>query len=241
MSKMSIVRVRKNMTICKLAIRDESGPCVITWFNQQYLKTKFITGEKYKFYGKVKKELGRVELMSPVFDHVGAGAHNCPKNTGRIIPLYPLTYELSQNVLRQIIENGLKEAYGNLDENLPEYLTKKYEIMNRNEAINSIHFPENFEEYSNARKRLVFEELLIMQLALLNLKNKYKTDKIGIKFSKEVKTSDIIDNLPFKLTKAQIRVLEEIEIDMESERPMNRLLQGDVGSRKDHCCNIGYI
>ena len=137
------------------------------------------------------------------------------------------------NVLRQIIENGLKEINNCLEETLPKYILDKYSLLDINVAINNIHFPKDFEEYNLARKRLVFEELLIMQLALLNLKNKYKKEEKGIKFNKDVKMLDVIQTLPFKLTNAQNRVLEEIDSDMESAKPMNRLLQGDVGSRKN--------
>ena len=145
------------------------------------------------------------------------------------------------NVLRQIIENGLKEINNNMEESLPKYILDRYNLVDINSAINNIHFPKDFESYSLARKRLVFEELLIMQLALLNLKNKYKKQEEGISFSKDVKMLDVIETLPFKLTNAQNRVLEEIDKDMESIKPMNRLLQGDVGSRKNcsfYCCKL---
>ena len=166
-------------------------------------------------------------MTSPVFD-----SEEKENNTGKIIPIYPLTYNLSQNVIRRIIENGLKEINGNLTETMPEYLLKDYNLYSLEEAIKKIHFPERFEDFNLARKRLVFEELLAMQLALLELKNNYTTDTKGIEFSKEAKMSDIINTLPFNLTKAQLRVLEEIDSDMESDKPMNRLLQGDVGSGK---------
>lgn len=166
-------------------------------------------------------------MNSPVFD-----SENTNRNTGKIIPLYPLTYNLSQNVIRQVIENGLKEVNEELEETLPSYILDEYRLDDINKAIHNIHFPKSFEEYNKAKKRLVFEELLIMQLALLNLKTKYSVNKKGIEFSKEVKMQDVIEKLPFNLTKAQVRVLEEIDKDMESESPMNRLLQGDVGSGK---------
>lgn len=153
-------------------------------------------------------------------------------NTGKIIPIYPLTYNLSQNTIRKIIENGLNEVNGKLEEMLPEYLIKRYDLLGINEAIKKIHFPREFKEFNIARYRLVFEELLVMQLALLMLKNNYMNDMNGIQFSKEANMSEIIDKLPFKLTKAQIKVLEEIDRDMESNKSMNRLLQGDVGSGK---------
>ena len=115
---------------------------------------------------------------------------------------------------------------------MPEYFTKKYNLCDINTAIKQIHFPDNFEKFNMARRRLVFEELLSMQLALLSLKSKYKVEKQGIEFSKDAKMSDVINTLPFNLTKAQLRVLEEIDNDMEKPKPMNRLLQGDVGSGK---------
>ena len=117
---------------------------------------------------------------------------------------------------------------------MPDYLLEEYHLLSFEEATNKIHFPEDFEEFNEARKRLVFEELLGMQLALLSLKNNIHREEKGIAFSKEAKMLDIINNLPFKLTKAQLRVLEEIDKDMEQEKPINRLLQGDVGSRKDN-------
>ena len=167
-------------------------------------------------------------MNSPVFD-----LKETNKNTGKIIPLYPLTYNLSQNVIRTIMENGLKEVNQSLIETLPEYIIKEYKLDDINKAINDIHFPKEFADYNKARKRLVFEELLIMQLALLSLKSKYTKDVKGIEFDKNIKMSEAIEKLPFKLTNAQIRVLEEIDKDMESAKPMNRLLQGDVGSRKN--------
>ena len=221
------VRIRKNMLICKVAVRDETGTCQMTWYNQTYLKNTIKQNIRYNFYGKVSKKYGRPEMMSPVFE-----PEDSNKNTGKIIPIYPLTHNLTQNTIRKIIETGLNEIKGKLEETLPEYLIDKYSLDDYNTAIEQIHFPDDFESFNKARKRLVFEELFSMQLALLSLKNKYEIKKPGIEFSKDAKMSDVIYNLPFKLTKAQLRVLEEIDKDMESSKPMNRLLQGDVGSGK---------
>ena len=225
-SKMSEIRIRKNMSIYKLIVRDETATCTLTWFNTFYLKNKFKVGETYKFFGKVKRSLNQIEIMTPIFDEETQN-----KNTGRIIPIYPSIGTLPQNALRKIIENALQDI-NTLPETLPEYLISKYKIMGINEAIKQIHFPDNFESYNNARKRLVFEELLIMQLALLSFKNKYNKDKEGITFNSNVNMSEIIDKLPYKLTSAQKRVLQEIDSDMENKKAMNRLLQGDVGSGK---------
>ena len=225
-SRLSDIRI-KGRTMQKLLIRDETAPAEAIWFNQSYLKNKFEQGKEYGFFGKVSRKYGKIELMSPKFDE---GENT--KNTGRIIPIYPLTYNLSQNNLRKIMENGIKEVYGNLEETLPSYILDKYNLEKINKAVKDIHFPENFNDFNIARKRLVFEELLSVQLALLELKNRYMNEEKGIVFDKNVKISDVINSLPFKLTGAQRRVLEEIENDMEQDKTMNRLLQGDVGSGK---------
>ena len=215
------------MSIYKLVVRDGSESCTITWFNQRYLKDAFKVGHTYNFYGKIETKLGRFEMKSPVFDEDGKN-----RNTGKIIPLYPLTSGISQNVIRKIIENGINEVYRNLEENIPDYICKRYDLMEINEAIKNIHFPKNNDNFIKARRRLVFEELLGFQLALLKLKENNLECKDGIKFESSVKMSDVINELPFKLTKAQLRVLEEIDNNMESRKSMNRLVQGDVGSGK---------
>lgn len=242
-TRVSEVRVRRNMTILKMNVRDDTGVCQITWFNQPYVKQLFKPGAYYKFYGKVSIKDRRIEMNSPVYDK-----EDTYKNTGRIIPIYPSTFKLPQGTLRKIIENGLNEVSGNVEETLPEYLKKEYKLLDLNTAINQIHFPNSFEDFQLARRRLVFEELISMQLALLALKNQYTKDIVGIEFSKDVKMSDVINKLPFSLTKAQLRVLEEIDNDMESSKTMNRLLQGDVGSGKTivaliaayKCVKCGY-
>ena len=168
-------------------------------------------------------------MTSPVFDEI-----ENKNNTGKIIPIYPLTFNLTQNTIRKIIENGLDDVkkQNKLDETLPQYLLDEYNLQGINEAIQNIHFPKEFDDFKNARKRLVFEELLSTQLALLQLKNSNLKDHKGISFSKDVCMSDVINSLPFNLTKAQLRVLEEIDNNMEQDKSMNRLLQGDVGSGK---------
>ena len=215
------------MTISRLTVKDQTGTCYITWFNQGYLKDKFQPGRMYRFFGKISVKSGRIEMNSPVYDEIDQS-----KNTGKIIPIYPLTYELKQSTLRKIIENGLAEVKGKLPETLPEYIIRENNLWDINSTIERIHFPLEFSDFNKARERLVFEELLTMQLALLKLKNNYEHDTNGIQFSKEAKMSDVINLLPYKLTKAQLRVLQEIDTDMESAKPMNRLLQGDVGSGK---------
>ena len=227
-TRMQVITLRgKGMKMCKMIVRDDTDVCEITWFNQPYLKQNFHVGEEYSFFGKISKKLGHIQMNSPTFDKEGEN-----KNTGKIIPIYPLTYNISQNQIRKVIENGLSLVKNNLPETMPEYLLKEYNLLDINSATNKIHFPETFDEFEKARRRFAFEELLTMQLLLLNLKQKCMEKQSGITFDKNVKMSDVINELPFKLTGAQLRALEEIDRDMESDRIMNRLLQGDVGSGK---------
>ena len=223
----STARLRRNMTITKVIVEDDTGRALISWFNQDYVKTRIHAKEKYRFFGRVSKKSGVTEFNSPVFD-----AENEHKNTGKIVPVYPTTKGLNQTSIRQAIENALALVNEKLEESLPEYIVKQYNLMSLEDATNQIHFPSNMEKFNLARKRLAFEELLTFQLALLSLKTQYDNEIRGIKYDENVKMSDVINTLPFRLTKAQLRVLEEIDRDMESEKPMNRLLQGDVGSGK---------
>ena len=118
-TKVTETRSRK-VTIYKLIVSDGENACTITWFNQKYLKEIFKLGHIYSFYGTISTKLGRYEMKSPVFDEEGSS-----KNTGKIIPIYPLTYNLSQNTIRKIMENGIQEVYGNLEETLPDYILNR--------------------------------------------------------------------------------------------------------------------
>ena len=226
LTKITEIRARR-LSIYRLVVNDESSSCVITWFNQKYLKDKFKVGETYTFFGKIENKGGTFEMKSPVFDEDGVD-----KNTGKIVPIYPLTSRLSQNVLRKIIESGIDEVYGNLEESIPDYILQKYRLLGINEAYKNIHFPSSNSDFIRAKNRLVFEELLALQLALFRLKEGQKYDEKGIKFDTNIKMQDVIDTLPFTLTNAQKRVLNEIDKDMEKDTATNRLLQGDVGSGK---------
>ena len=218
----------RSITICKLVVEDNTGEVEIIWFNQPYIRGLIQKGEKYKFFGKIQMKSGKLVMNAPLFDKVGEN-----KNTGGIMPIYPLTYKLQQSALRNIIKNAVniyneKEMF---EETLPNYIRDKYSLYSIKQAINAIHMPKNETDFKKARERIAFEELFIMQLKLLALKGEYK-ENIGIKFSNSAKCDHIIDALPFILTNAQKNVISEIEADMESNKNMNRLVQGDVGSGK---------
>ncbi len=216
----------KFKSVSKVVISDGIEQAICTWFNQPYVSNQLKIDAVYRFYGKFTRKNGGLELSSPVFD-----LSQCNKNTGKIIPVYPLTSDIKSSLLR----NSIDEALKNIDmipEILPDYIVKKYNLMNYDSAIRKIHFPEKIRDVEKAHRRLVFDEFLSMQLGILKLREENISTKKGIKYSSDVRISDFIDNLPFKLTAAQMRVIKEIDFDMENEKQMNRLLQGDVGSGK---------
>ena len=220
-------RIRRNMAIYKAIVKDETGGAIITWFNQPYIKKQIKVGAEYSFYGKVKNTLGRIEMQSPVFEEVNAG-----KNIGKIIPKYPLINGITQNVFRGIMENALKEVEGTFAESLPAWVLKKEGLAEINWCIHNIHFPSLLHDFEKARYRIAYEELLTMALGLMRFKEKGKNEFQGISFHLDEKMDEFLNILPYKLTGAQARVWQEINLDMQSQKSMNRLVQGDVGSGK---------
>lgn len=226
-SSVNETRIRKNMTIYKAIAKDDTGSIILTWFNQPYVKKQLKTDGEYAFYGKIKNTLGRIEIQSPVFEEIGK-----EKNTGRIVPVYPLTNGITQNVFRTIVENATNEMRNKYAEALPEWVRVQNNLVDINYAMKNIHFPDTLQDFEKARYRLAFEELLVMQLGLLRFKIAGEKNYEGISFNKDEKMDELLSTLPYKLTNAQMRVWREIDNDMKSEKSMNRLVQGDVGSGK---------
>ncbi len=219
-------RIRKGLSIYRLIAKDTTGTVICTWFNNKYVKGVFEKGMEYSFYGKVSIKGGKVEIIQPEYEKI-----NENNKTGKIVPVYSLTENINQTTLRKEIKLALEMVKGNIEEILPQFVLEKYKLTDINTAIQNIHFPKDKYQFEKARFRLVFEELLTLQLMLFNLKKGYISNENGIKFD-SVSTDEILNAIPFKLTNAQKRVLEEIFNDMESNKCMNRLLQGDVGSGK---------
>lgn len=168
-------------------------------------------------------------MNNPVYERVDGIEM---KNTCRIIPVYPATAKLTQTIIRTAVSNALKLVNGELEETLPFNIREKHQLSEINYSIMNIHFPSNSEAFKTSRYRLVFEELFFLQLALFNIKQNLEKKKKGITFGAGKEVQKFVNSLPFKLTKAQLKVIEEIEQDMESNKVMNRLVQGDVGSGK---------
>ncbi len=217
---------RGRVVYTRMKVYDETGAVGVLWYNQPYMKSSLKIGEWYLFSGKLQKKYGRAEVVSPECERIGEGFAG-----GRIIPVYPSVEGLSQKMLRTLMEAALREMSGGLKEELPLWLRKEYYLAERNFAIENIHFPKTEQGFYDARRRLVFEELFLLQMALYRLKSTLE-EREGIRLKKKKALKDGEALLPFALTGAQKRVLAEIERDMTAGKIMNRLVQGDVGSGK---------
>ncbi|WP_330415583.1 ATP-dependent DNA helicase RecG [Peptoclostridium sp. AF21-18] len=218
---------KKGMTITRIDVKDDTGFAKLTFFNKEYIKNTFRVGDSILAFGKVKKNGRFVELNSCELEYLSAS----PKNIGKLVPVYPLSYGVTNkdimNTVRMVFEN--KDI--KIPEYMPEYLLKKYRLCGIEYAIKNIHFPKDKESLKIALYRLIFEELLVLQLGLFMYKGG-SSDEKGILFKRNQRLDEVLKSLPFSLTRAQNKALNEIIDDMCSEKVMNRLVQGDVGSGK---------
>ena len=218
-------RIRKGLDLVKLRAVDETGALELTYFNQSYLKNTFHTGDAYVFFGRAEGTPSRPQMTNPLFER--EGAHQI---TGRIMPIYPLTAGVSQSMLYKAVEQGLAACVDELPDILPEDVRLVYQLCHTRFAYENIHFPTDDEALSAARRRLAFEELFLLALGLKLLRER-RTFVAG-KQCKKVDLSPFFSSLPFSLTGAQRRAIGDIARDLTGKRPMNRLVQGDVGSGK---------
>jgi ATP-dependent DNA helicase RecG len=216
--------------IVTFRVKDSTGSIYVTFYGQAYMKNNFQMGEKYLLYGKVKRKYTKIEMESPEYQKVN-DIENLEK-VAKITPIYPATSKLSQKVIRNLIEKSLEIGTPFLEDYLPESIKKQYGLVEKKEAVTSIHFPKNGADFFEARKRLVFEELFMLQLSLYRLKADFAQKSQGISYDVPNGFELFLEKLPFSLTTAQKRVVQEIVEDMKSNLAMNRLIQGDVGSGK---------
>lgn len=225
----SIFRPRRGLTISKVPVKDSTGFAYLVWFNQEYILKTIKNGEVLKVSGKAKKGFNGIEIHNPVFEKEDKDSND---KVGGIVPIYSLTDKLSNNELVSLVKKVLEQYVEEVEDVLPMEIRKKYNLWPVDQALINIHFPKDRKSYLKSKERLAFEELLVLQLGLLLLRNKYKRDTCGIRFKNVPEIKEFIESLPFELTNAQKRVIQEISEDMESDKPMNRLVQGDVGSGK---------
>ena len=222
---------RGAMTIIRAAVSDGSGAIALTWFNQRWVKAKLekVDGEIIVF-GLVKEGQYGFEISSPDWEIVET--EDKVDQFAKITPIYPLSEGVHQKLVRRVISNGLSYLSAFPDP-LPDYFLKKYKLRELDWAVRNVHLPESFEAIQEARRRLIFEEFFYLQVALMKRRLSEGLE-LGIAFEIDGLTpaNEIEANLHFNLTNAQRRVLSEIFADMKMPHPMNRLLQGDVGSGK---------
>lgn len=227
------VKTRGRLVLTKVVVDDGSGCIVLTWFNQQYRKEQFnkLRGREVVAYGTAQIGRWGVEIGSPEIEVCSDETDSL--SSLRIVPIYPLTEGIFQVHLRKIISGAVELYTELLEETLPEEFLDRLDLVDIQTAIRNIHFPESQESLLAARKRLVFEELFVLQLALAMRKRGIEAPGQGIAFNIPPDLdAQLKELLPFELTGAQKRVIGEIARDMSRPMCMNRLLQGDVGSGK---------
>lgn len=219
--------VRRGMHITEAVASDESGSVRLIWFNQPYRAGAIKHGADYFIAGEYQLGRGRFSILNPSVELVS----DFPVNTARIIPIYRETKGLKSAQIRKLVREAIQNI-SDLPEHLPDWLLKEQDLVVYARAVTEMHFPSGAKALGLAKKRLGFEE--IFQLALAALINKYELTKnksLAIPFSEKL-AKDFVGKLPFKLTDAQRKVIWRIYQDMAKTQPMNRLVEGDVGSGK---------
>ena len=219
---------RKQML--RLLVEDGTGSMEVVFFNAKYLQHSFRTGRKYTFFGKVTHNFGKMQMIHPEFSDADGMEDG-------ILPVYPLTKGISQREMRTW-QKSLKRAYSMAEDILSSEAVERNRLCSLSYALENVHFPQEKQKLLEAKYRLIFDELLILQTGLFMARQNVTDGRNGIAFSPEADTGRYIESLPYPLTGAQQRCVEEIERDLESSTAMNRLVQGDVGCGKTAVAEI---
>ena len=218
-------RIRKGLELVKARLVDDTGSLTATFFNQSYMKDALRPGETYIVYGKVEGPPGRRQMTNPVCER-----SDRVRFTGCILPVYALTHGISNNLLAGLARRCVDECAGQLEEVLPGPLRREHALAAAEFACRNIHFPRDEEALELARRRLIFEELFYLTCGMALLRTR-RDEAAGVPFAIPP-VEEFLALLPFPLTGAQRRVMDEIAADVSAGPPMNRLVQGDVGSGK---------
>ncbi len=219
--------VRRGLKLTAATLADETGKLQAVWFNQPYRETQLKSGEEFFFSGVFEFNYNKYQLTNPSAEQTSS----MPVQTDRVLPVYRAVKGLKSTLLRKVIAE-LKPLIKMLPETLPASLVSDEKLMSRGDALLTMHFPDDTDEVIAAKERLAFEELFQLLLASqLNRQENSKLNGYKIPFDKAIVTN-FVKKLPFELTDAQRKAAWDIIQDLESEVPMNRLLQGDVGSGK---------
>jgi ATP-dependent DNA helicase RecG len=225
----NIRNVGKGKTkISEVVVSDGTAALRVSWFNQPWVIKDLNVDDKIVVSGKIDQYLGRLTMSNPEWEMLEAEQ----LHTNSIVPVYPLTEKIGQRWLRSIMSKVVKYWAIRVEDSLPQSLTQSADLMPLSQALLQAHFPDSFDDLKLAQQRLAFDELFALQLAVLKQKLEWQGKEARAFVAAEDWLKAQLGRLPFKLTKAQARCLKDLREDLASGRPMNRLLQGDVGSGK---------
>ena len=237
------IYTRSRKVLTQAVFNDGTSPIVLTWFNSPWITKQVIAGDRLQVSGKLNKYKNKLSIMAPAWEkldsqlHPGGGngvnpsSHLRGVHTGRLVPIYPETYGVTSKWLRTKISQLLPEVVAEIKDPLPEFIRDK--MLPLGQALQKIHLPESWQDLEKARERLSFDELFFIQLATQKVRADWRKKPTVKPFKiNQKKLTGFINTLPFKLTEAQEKVLKEIIFDLQKGQPMNRLLQGEVGSGK---------
>lgn len=220
---------RRGLNITKLVLQEEGSTFYAVWYNQPYIRKQFPVGKKVLVTGKMDRNFGVPQIQ--VTDYEAIDGEDS-LHSGRIVPIYPLSEGISQRFLRTIIKSTLEQVGCGLREFLPDGMLDRYNLPCIPEALQEIHFPDNFQASHRAQKRFIMEEFFLFQLGIGLQRSRNKRKPKEHNYLEESLTEHLLRTLPFQLTSAQTRVYKEIQADLLKPYAMNRLLQGDVGAGK---------
>lgn len=215
---------KKKQTL-KILVSDDTGMLEIVFFNAKYIMNFFVMNEMYDFYGKTTEEYGKIKMIHPEY-YKSVGNESLG-----ILPVYSLTFGISQTEIRKW-QYESTQLITEIEDHLPKEVIEKNRLCDLQYALINIHQPKDGKKLREAKYRLVFDELFCLQTGLLSMKSRESSETKSMIYSKDINFQDYTKSLSFALTEAQQKVLDEINMDMESMKPMNRLIQGDVGSGK---------
>lgn len=213
-------RTRTGKTMATIWFNTEFGALKATYFNMPYITSQYKIGETYQLKGKFEKKNKFIESVNPILN----------RDTEEIVPVYPLEGKVTGTLIKKLVRQILEKVY--INENFPEVVLKQEDLMDLDSAVRNLHFPQDEELLSKSLKRMKFQEMFAYSLKIMISRSRRQEEERGIRFSMSPRLKLLKESIPFDMTNAQNRVIREILLDQKKSVPMNRLLQGDVGSGK---------